>query len=206
MPVILDPGSDDLFKWLDPQRSEWNKELQSLLKPFDGELECYPVSKDVGKVGNNSPAFIIPVDSTENKQNIANFFGAQKKGAAAGAVAKQVAVKEEKDVKDHGLAVEHVKGEDRATVDEGDDAEDNAPKPVGPSPVKGTKRAHEDAEVDEDVKPPVEKSVKIEPHDTPTKPGNITTHKTRSATHNPVKSKPATATDGSKKITSFFKS
>ena len=54
MPVILDNGSDDMFTWLDSKRSEWSKELQSLLKPFGGELECYPVSKDVGKVGNDS--------------------------------------------------------------------------------------------------------------------------------------------------------
>ncbi len=45
----------------------------------------YPVSKDVGKVGNNSPSFIIPVGSKENKNNIANFFarGAAKKAGGA---------------------------------------------------------------------------------------------------------------------------
>ena len=62
------------------------QELQALLRPFDGELDVYPVTKDVGKVGNNSPSFIIPVDSAENKNNIANFFarGAAKKGAESG--------------------------------------------------------------------------------------------------------------------------
>jgi putative SOS response-associated peptidase YedK len=75
MPVILDAGTDAVKIWLDPTRNKWSKELQSLLKPFAGELECYPVDKDVGKVGNNSPAFIVPVDSKENKKNIANFFG-----------------------------------------------------------------------------------------------------------------------------------
>ncbi len=79
MPVIMDNGSEKMRKWLDPKRYEWSKELQSLLVPYDGELEVYPVSKDVGKVGNNSPAFIIPIDSKENKSNIANFFA---KGAA----------------------------------------------------------------------------------------------------------------------------
>ncbi|KAI1778277.1 DUF159-domain-containing protein [Hypoxylon cercidicola] len=80
MPVILDNGSEDLRTWLDPKRHEWSGELQALLKPFEGELEVYPVSKDVGKVGNNSPNFVIPIDSKENKSNIANFFAA---GAAA---------------------------------------------------------------------------------------------------------------------------
>lgn len=74
MPVILDPASDKMKTWLDPGRFEWSKDLQDLLKPFDGELEMYPVSKDVGKVGNNSPTFIIPIASRENKSNIANFF------------------------------------------------------------------------------------------------------------------------------------
>ncbi|KAK6070568.1 hypothetical protein SCUP515_08393 [Seiridium cupressi] len=74
MPVILNNGSEELRTWLDPKRHEWSKELQSLLKPFDGELEIYPVSKEVGKVGNNSPTFIVPLDSKDNKSNIANFF------------------------------------------------------------------------------------------------------------------------------------
>ena len=80
MPVILENGSEALRTWLDPKRTQWNKELQSLLKPFSGELELYPVSKDVGKVGNNSPDFIVPVASSQNKNNIANFFGNAKSG------------------------------------------------------------------------------------------------------------------------------
>ncbi|EOO03068.1 putative duf159 domain-containing protein [Phaeoacremonium minimum UCRPA7] len=80
MPVILDHGSEKMKKWLDPSRYEWSKELQDILKPFDGELEVYPVSKDVGKVGNNSPSFIIPIASKENKSNIANFFANAKGG------------------------------------------------------------------------------------------------------------------------------
>src|ERR1700710_519210 len=74
MPVILENGSDEITTWLDPKRTTWSKELQSLLKPFEGELEVYPVSKDVGKVGNNSESFIIPISSSQNKSNIANFF------------------------------------------------------------------------------------------------------------------------------------
>jgi putative SOS response-associated peptidase YedK len=78
MPVILEPGSEEMRLWLDPHNVGWNKELQSILKPFKGELEIYPVDQAVGKVGNNSPNFVIPVDSKENKKNIANFFGNQK--------------------------------------------------------------------------------------------------------------------------------
>jgi hypothetical protein len=95
MPVILDPGSEPLSRWIDPGRSEWSKELQAVLKPFEGELVVYPVSKEVGKVGNNSPNMVIPVDSTENKANIANFFANAGKKGAAGGVKPEVEVKEE---------------------------------------------------------------------------------------------------------------
>jgi hypothetical protein len=74
MPVVLEPGSGALRTWLDPNRKQWTRELQSLLKPFQGELDIYPVSKDVGKISNDSASFIIPVDSKDNKSNIANFF------------------------------------------------------------------------------------------------------------------------------------
>lgn len=79
MPVILEPNSDAMRTWLDPSRTTWSKELQSILKPYEGELECYPVPKEVGKVGNNSPDFIVPLK--ENKGNIANFFANAKKKA-----------------------------------------------------------------------------------------------------------------------------
>ncbi|KAI0393310.1 hypothetical protein F5Y17DRAFT_432740 [Xylariaceae sp. FL0594] len=82
MPVILENGSEELRKWLDPKRYEWSEELQAFLKPYDGELDVYPVSKDVGKVGNNSSTFIVPVDSKENKSNIANFFVGKGGGGA----------------------------------------------------------------------------------------------------------------------------
>ncbi|KAI1007196.1 hypothetical protein K3495_g1019 [Podosphaera aphanis] len=74
MPVILENGSHEITTWLDPAQKVWSMDLQKLLRPFAGELEVYPVSRKVGKVGNNSPRFIIPVASDENKSNIANFF------------------------------------------------------------------------------------------------------------------------------------
>ncbi|KAI0424779.1 hypothetical protein F5Y09DRAFT_323445 [Xylaria sp. FL1042] len=104
MPVILDNGSEKLRKWLDPKRHEWSKELQSLLVPYDGELEVYPVSKEVGKVGNNSPTFIIPVNSKENKSNIANFFA---KGATKEAKKKSKEVgKEMNETQDRKIKTE----------------------------------------------------------------------------------------------------
>ena len=99
MPVIFDPGSDKMMRWVDPGKYEWSRELQALLRPFDGELEVYPVSKDVGKVGNNSSSFIIPIDSKQNKSNIANFF-ANAKGKGEAKVKKEDDAKEEKPVEE----------------------------------------------------------------------------------------------------------
>jgi putative SOS response-associated peptidase YedK len=95
MPVILEPGSKELFSWLDPKKYEWSKELQSILKPWDGELEMYPVDQAVGKVGNNSPSFIVPINSTENKKHIANFFNNQAEKAKS--PKKPIKVEEIKD-------------------------------------------------------------------------------------------------------------
>ena len=45
MPVILANGSKEMWTWLDSERKQWSNELQQSLRPFEGELECYPVSK-----------------------------------------------------------------------------------------------------------------------------------------------------------------
>ncbi|KAK6514856.1 hypothetical protein TWF506_007218 [Arthrobotrys conoides] len=74
MPVIFEPNSPKIKEWLNPSRV-WDSGLQKLLQPFEKQgLECYPVRKEVGKVGNNSPSFIVPLDSEDNKSNIKNFF------------------------------------------------------------------------------------------------------------------------------------
>lgn len=121
MPVILDPNSEAMKKWLDPSITTWSKDLQSILKPYEGELECYPVSKEVGKVGNNSPEFIVPVNSAENKSNIANFFAnAKKKGVSPKKepVSPEAKVKDEKDVEDTTPGAKRVHADDTATTQE----------------------------------------------------------------------------------------
>jgi len=131
MPVILEPGSDAMKAWLDPDRVGWDKELQSILKPFTGELECYPVDKSVGKVGNNNPNFVVPVDSKENKKNIANFFGNQQKKASSqsesSGMEKKGADKEEAD----GVtgSVKQEEGEEDRITSKVEDPETNAPLP-----------------------------------------------------------------------------
>ena len=219
MPVILENGSDQLRTWLDPNRSEWSMELQSLLKPFEAKLDCYPVGKDVGKVGNNSPTFIIPVASTENKNNIANFFSNAKK-STEGVEEKEAVKAVEEDVKEEGSAVKHEEGEARTTVDH-TSTEDNAPlpAPVTEPPKLDLKRKHESGG-DEDLtaetlkgeqrsgdhvkraSKPLRTQLHTTPMDSPEKTPN---KRRRSATDNgTVKASPTNA-GRSQKITNFYK-
>ncbi|RYP14153.1 hypothetical protein DL765_006561 [Monosporascus sp. GIB2] len=150
MPVILENGSDALRTWLDPGRHEWSVELQALLRPFEGELDIYPVSKDVGKVGNNSPSFIVPLDSKENKNNIANFFAvaAAKEGQSSSFAIKkeeqqpEIRMKKDEGFVEDGTGVkvedggkgsstsqdETIAGVKRRTVDDDEAAEGAPPK------------------------------------------------------------------------------
>lgn len=188
MPVILEPGSEQMKAWLDPHQTTWTPELQSILKPYDGELDCYPVSKEVGKVGNNSPDFIVPVNSKENKNNIANFFANAKKKADT--------VKSQMEDTKHG----HQHDQDNAS---------NlvSPEEVG-EPPRGIKRElpSEDGEILS------AKAVKTEQPSPIKNPSKVTGRPMRSATSNkssPRKGKSygtsKQTSDGSQRITNFFK-
>jgi len=211
MPVILEPGSDAMKTWLDPTRVTWSKELQSLLKPYEGELECYPVPKEVGKVGNNSPDFILPLDSKENKKSIASFFANAGKKAKEGKTDEEMskALAPEKVTGDRETRIIHDKTEERETKDH-EWSEDNAPVPVPkeeeetetPS-TKGIKREHPPSDADDKDTPSQEKKRKVSvspPEARETTP----TRKTRSATRKEA-SGGNQQTDRSQKITSFFK-
>jgi len=201
MPVILENGSEDVRRWLDPNTFTWTKELQSLLKPSSAELEIYAVSKDVGKVGNNSPTFIIPVASSENKSNIANFFA---KGAPTAQSKSAAGVKTEKkeDFEDEAkAAVTDEPGETRQTVDH-DGTEDNAPLPVPKEEIKkGIKR--ELVDVPEEKLPKKFPKTNSSPSKaSPSKPAKKGKSATTNNTASPSKS--SDKAKGSKKITSFF--
>ncbi|KAM0135010.1 hypothetical protein ACHAP3_005100 [Botrytis cinerea] len=210
MPVILDNGSENLRTWLDPKRSSWTKELQSLLKPYEGELEIYPVSKEVGKVGNDSPNFIVPVASTENKSNIANFFAKGGKNDAkapskppskfSNADAPREAKEEE--TKDTPIKEEHADTDGRKTLDH-NGSEDNAPLPVPKTESKqGIKR-----ELDyDDIEEPPKKSTRVSASPEKDSPPVASNRKTRSATSNDYGSpkKSSGQEKGSQKITNFF--
>ncbi|CAI6313509.1 unnamed protein product [Periconia digitata] len=224
MPVILENGSDAIKAWLDPNRTEWSRDLQSLLKPFEGELECYPVSKDVGKVGNNSPSFVVPINSAANKNNIANFFGTQQKPATGhdhGARPDDDDASSKTNIKAEHNADHDGDGDPRETTNLVGGTEDNAPLPV-PEQVKGSpgpkegelssiKRQGSEAKDHEGgtaVGGPQQKRTFSDPHapsgsQSPAK--KVAAKKaTRSATSNGSAAKTRSKGDGSRKITSFF--
>ena len=212
MPVIFDNGSDAIRTWLDPTRTEWSTELQSLLKPYEGELECYPVSKDVGKVGNNSPSFLVPINSAANKNNIANFFGNQRKAAETKAEEQSVG-KAQHDLdastdEKSQIKVEHDVDETRVTTDRVGGTEDNAPLPIPATSPKGIKREHDDvADGNAESKPQHKRNkptASVSPAKSPAKKSTPAKKQgTRSATSNGSAAKTSKA-DGSRKITSFF--
>ena len=215
MPVILDNGSDSIRMWLDPNRTEWSQDLQSLLKPYSEELECYPVSKDVGKVGNNSPSFLVPIDSTVNKNNIGNFFGKQqklvKKINTLGTDKTECDL--EKPTTENGhVKIEHNANETCDTTDRVEGTEENAPIPVPDkflaqiAEVKqGIKREPEDdsATAGEESQLKCKKTASSQKN-TPSVKLSAKKQGIRSATSNGSAARTPVKSDGNSKITSFF--
>lgn len=184
---------------MDPNRTTWSKDLQNLLKPFKGELETYPVPKEVGKVGNNSETFIIPLASSQNKSNIANFFS---KGATKGESKSTSSLTSRKMEKkeDSSAHIKREQAEDAPTI-EHEVTNDDAPSATAKLEAKkGIKRELED-ETDEKIPSKISKiSASPSKYSFPSKA------KTRSATSNSSTSpkKPTNKEKGSQKITSFF--
>lgn len=58
MPAILPPGDYDT--WLSPHTAA--AEAKALLRPYEGEMIAYPVSKAVGSPKNDAPYLIEPVE------------------------------------------------------------------------------------------------------------------------------------------------
>ncbi|SJX61149.1 uncharacterized protein SRS1_12371 [Sporisorium reilianum f. sp. reilianum] len=90
MPVIL-PTAQAISTWLGMDAKpktdsevkkgvevddSWSFEVAKLLRPLQSELECYKVPKEVGKVGNSDPSFILPIE--ERKDGLKAFFAKQK--------------------------------------------------------------------------------------------------------------------------------
>lgn len=196
MPVLLDPGSQAIYTWLDPARTEWGPDLQRLLRPYKGDLDCYPVNHDVGKVGNNDPNFIVPLSSTQNKANIMNFFSKHTPDE------KSTGIKQEVD----NHSADRVQPDHRATEDV-DRSEDNAPMPVSP-PAPKVKREHPDDDMD--LTTSKRQRSDQTSYGRPVRSGDRVDRNMRSSTHNISKkggganSKLSVSGKKNTKITSFF--
>jgi putative SOS response-associated peptidase YedK len=75
-PLIL-PSEEAIATWLDP--SAPLAEVRKLVKTFDGKLEFYKVPKEVGKVGNDNPSFLLPVE--DRKDGLMAAFGRAQKSS-----------------------------------------------------------------------------------------------------------------------------
>ncbi|KAF8583425.1 DUF159-domain-containing protein [Ramaria rubella] len=73
-PVILSTTAH-FEAWLDTSKG-WHTSLVNILKPGDGkDLQCYPVPKEVGRVGTDCPEFIKPI--SQRKDGIEALFAKQ---------------------------------------------------------------------------------------------------------------------------------
>ncbi|KAK3492448.1 DUF159-domain-containing protein [Neurospora hispaniola] len=207
MPVILDAGSEELKRWLDPAKDVWNRELQDVLKPFGGELECYPVDKRVGKVGNDGDDLIVPVSEQREERKIETWFGGKggKREEKEGEKEGEVEVKTE---------TGKIKVE---SVDELAQETDQKGKEARSPPRKGIKREPA-SELGGDGQPPAKKSMGAGDKSSPLKgskqkPPPPTASKAKgrkpiSATKNKGKGSPIRPRNapppGTQKITKFF--
>ncbi|ODV83751.1 hypothetical protein CANARDRAFT_202617 [[Candida] arabinofermentans NRRL YB-2248] len=66
MPVVLDPGTEDFSKWLEPKKKNLD-DVKSYLKVYNKtNLEWYRVGSDVGNVKNEGKKLIEPFKESKN--------------------------------------------------------------------------------------------------------------------------------------------
>ncbi|KAK3956765.1 hypothetical protein QBC32DRAFT_250080 [Pseudoneurospora amorphoporcata] len=154
MPAILEPGSDALKNWLDPEKKVWGKELQGVLKPFEGELEVYPVDKRVGKVGNDGEDLVVPKEMRREERDIGSWFGGKGKE-----VEKGLKGMKEQDEADAEVEVKTDTGKIKTeSVDQLVEEAGQKGREMQSSPQKGIKR-EASSELGDDEQPPAKKSM-----------------------------------------------
>lgn len=221
MPVILEPGSEELKKWLDPENRQWGRGLQELLKPFDGtKLEWYPVDKRVGKVGNDGEDMVVRKEERREERDIGSWFG----GGGGGKKGEELGNEKVKDGKEEDAEVEvktdtgKIKVESvNEMVEDAQAAQETTGLRSSPRRRQGIKR-EASSKLDDNEQPPTKKSVATGGNSSPLKksrqkpssqtPSKAQGKRTISATKNkgrgsPIKPKNAPP-PGMQKITKFF--
>ncbi|QRV76381.1 inner membrane AAA protease Yta12-like protein [Ceratobasidium sp. AG-Ba] len=94
MPVILNGAQ--AVKWLEAgDGKKWRPEvLEELSGPYDGNLICYEVPSEVGKVGNEDPSFVEPIKKRNNTLNAMLSKMAEKSNAEAKPVVSSTKLQE----------------------------------------------------------------------------------------------------------------
>ncbi|KAL7420462.1 hypothetical protein Q5752_004412 [Cryptotrichosporon argae] len=121
MPCVL-RTEDEIMRWLGLEGERgWidgKDGTGTLLKSTSG-LDCYPVPPEVGKIGHDSPSYILPV--SERADGIKSFFQKQSpvKPKAGTGARESEAVKKEAAVKPERAAVESEHGEQDGGVSVG---------------------------------------------------------------------------------------
>lgn len=130
-PLIL-PSNEAIATWLDPKAPL--NEVEQLVKTFEGGLQYFKVPREVGKVGNDDPGFILPIE--DRKDGLMAAFGRAQK-ATTKKTGEQSPVKIEQSKGD-------VNSESHAPKPKAEELSDEEAK--GP-PQKKQKRASEEKEI-----------------------------------------------------------
>lgn len=99
------------------------KEVASLMRPFEETLEIYPCPREVGRVGNDNPNFILPVN--QRKDGIMAAFGRAKGGKGE---STEKGKGREKEKTEEELKTNEVEGESSL---KGKDIKDKSEEPRG---------------------------------------------------------------------------
>ena len=220
MPVILEPGSEEMKRWLDPELRVWGKELQSILKPFGGELEVYPVDKRVGKVGNDGEDLVVRKEVRREERDIGSWFGGGGGGGKGKMKGEKVEEKGKGLTKEEGMKDE---AEVEVKTDTGKiktESVDELIEETGQEQkeLRGMKR-EASSELGDEEQPPAKKSMGTEGKSSPMK-GSRSQQKLPPPTPSKAKGNPISATKnkgkaspvkqknapppGMQKITKFF--
>jgi hypothetical protein len=161
----------------------------------------YQVKKEVGRVGEDSPLFIVPINSAENKSNIANFF---QKGMG---VKEQTPSPRKIDTEKQDAKREHTQSTPVKQDLKREEVTKATPVKRNDESLNGVVDTTLVEDLNSEVHSPAKRKVSFPEPDTPTKikpsPVKMTLSKAKSPkAKSPTKKKEISA--GGQKITKFF--
>ncbi|KAK1225968.1 hypothetical protein PQX77_011036 [Marasmius sp. AFHP31] len=156
-PVIL-TSQAALEKWLDTSSKTWTSELTKMVRPYKDQtapLECYQVPKEVGKVGTESPSYIVPV--SQRKDGIEAMFSKQKQSQSRQPEAGGPPVKRKRS------SSPQLKSESQRSDDEVEIVDAPSPSPSASKKAKTEKQPKKSPQKSSNINKPSEKGKKSSP-------------------------------------------